>query len=51
MTRAQPAAVAGEVEPVEDQGVDGITEEDLGEGVLAVVGVEELIDGLIGETE
>ena len=50
-TRTQPLPVAGEAEAPEEEGVDGVAQEDLREGVLAVGGIEELLDGLVRELE
>ncbi|MEJ2186426.1 MAG: hypothetical protein P8Z36_10860 [Gemmatimonadota bacterium] len=51
MIRTAPLAEAGEAELLEDESVDGVLEEDLREGVLSVVVIEELADGVIGEGE
>src|SRR5690606_20077952 len=50
-THALPLAERRQVETVEEEAVDGVAEEDLGEGVLAVGRVEELLDGDLGEVE
>ena len=39
------------VEPDEEELVDCVAEENLGEGILAVSRVEEAIEGLLGEVE
>lgn len=48
---AQPSAVGGQVQALEDECVHGIPEQDLGEGVLSVGGIMELLDGLLGQVK
>lgn len=51
LTRAEPLAVARQLETPEDQGVDGIAEQDLGEGILAVAGGEQFPYRLLRELD
>lgn len=51
MIRGLPPAEGGEAQTLEDQRIHGITEEDLGQRVLAVMGGKELFDRLIRERE
>ena len=50
-TQPPPLAEVGQVEALKEEAVNGVAQEQLGEGVLAVRGIEELVDGLVGQAE
>lgn len=51
MIRAAPGTVGGEAHTLGYQGVDRVAQQDLGQGVLPIVGSEEPLDSLIRELE
>ena len=51
LTRAPPLAVVRQVQPIEDQRVDGVAKQNLGEGILPIGGIAQRLDGFFGEIE
>lgn len=51
LTRSAPLAVVRKPQPLEEQRIDGVAEENLGEWILAIWRVEQASDALLGDLE